>query len=478
MRHCTVALSASLVLTLSSAAFADGLAADDWPMFNHDVIGTRFNAGEHRLSQRNANRLHVVWSLATPAPVTGTPAVVGDDLYVGDWNGNFYALDTHDGATDWQIAVAAPISASALVQGDSLYFGDQAGIIYGVDRRTGAMRWQVQPNPHPLAAIFSSPTPILGNIVVGIASNEEEAAGDPTYPCCSFRGSVVMLNPRDGSVVWQTYFVSPAENARGTAGAGVWTSPTYDAELGLIYVGTGNNYSAPSNGMEDSVIALDARTGAIVWVEQAVSNDVHNFGIPILPNTDSDFGDSPQIYRLTNGRKVVSAGNKNGIFYVMDAATGALAGAKILQVGGSLGGLFADSAMADGLVFTNGADWPDPFDFTVLPNFGIVTAVTPDGTDVRWQLKIPQQVALSGVAVANDVVYFATCNPGTGTRLTNSSGTLYAVGAQTGRTLAALPVSSCANGGPAVAHGRVFMGTGDEYLFAGTPTGSIIAYGL
>src|SRR6185369_16863488 len=101
----------------------------------------------------------------------------------------------------------APISASALVQGDNVFFGDQAGFIYALDRTNGALKWRVQPNPHPLAAIFGSPTPVGGNIVVGIASNEEAAAADPLYPCCSFRGSVVMLDPGDGRIVWQTYFV-------------------------------------------------------------------------------------------------------------------------------------------------------------------------------------------------------------------------------------------------------------------------------
>ncbi len=350
--------------------------------------------------------------------------------------------------------------------------------MYGVDRGTGAIRWQVKPDPHPSAAIFSSPTPVGNKIVVGVASNEEIDAADPTYPCCSFRGSVVMLNPVDGRIVWQTYFVSPTELAAGTSGVAAWATPTYDEENGLIYVTTGNNYSAPANALEDSVIALDATTGAIRWVMQAVSDDVSNFGVPIAPLTDSDFGDSPQIYRLSNGRKVVGAGNKNGNYFVMDAATGQLLNAKHLQTGGSLGGLFADSATAYGLVFANGADWPDPFNFDVLPNAGLLTAITGDANHVLWQKTVPHEVALSGVAVANGVVYYITCNPGTGDRLTNSSGTVFALNALTGTTLAALPVNSCANGGPAVSHGKVFVGLGNEYLFAGTPTGNVLGFGL
>ncbi len=467
------------LLTFPSVAHAgdDDDDAGDWPMYNHDVRGSR-HAGDSRISPFNVGTLHIAWSFRTTSPVTGTPIAVGDSVYAGDWSGSFYALDAGSGQLKWQAQAVAPVSASALAVGNRLFFGDQAGFIYGLDRRTGAIQWQVQPNPHPLAAIFSSPTPVGSNIAIGIASNEEEAAADPSYPCCSFRGSVVMLDPADGHVVWQTFFVSDAESARGTSGAAVWTSPTYDAESGLLYVATGNNYSRPANGLEDSVIALDAATGRIVWANQAVSGDVSNFGLPIQADKDSDYGDSPQVYRLWNGRKVVSAGNKNGIFYVMDAATGELTYANKLQTGGSLGGLFADSAEAYGLVFTNGADWPNPFDFSVLPNAGILTAVTGDGEHVLWQKRIPQEVTLSGLAVANGVLIAASCNPGTGDRLTNNSGTVHAINALTGRTLASIHTNSCANSGPSIAHGHVFVGLGNEYLFAGSPTGSIVSLGL
>jgi polyvinyl alcohol dehydrogenase (cytochrome) len=462
-------------MSLSASAYADG---GDWPMYNYDVRGTRHTLGETQLSPFNVGNLHVQWNVPTPAPVTASAAVVGDTLYIGDWAGNFYALNTANGHGRWKATVPAPISASALVRGDRVFFGDQAGTVRALDRYTGTVEWEAQPNGHPLAAIFSSPVPVGNNIVIGVASNEEEAAGDPSYPCCSFRGSIVMLDGRDGHVVWQTYTVSEQEQARGTAGAGVWGTPTYDEESGILYVTTGNNYSAPSNGLEDSVIALQASTGKILWVNQAVSGDVANFGLPIQPLKDSDYGDSPQIYRLANGRKVVSAGNKNGIFYLMDACTGELLNAKQLQTGGSLGGLFADSAEAYGIVFTNGADWADPFNFDVLPNGGIVTAITGDGKNQLWQLKIPQEVTLSGVSVANGVLYFASCNPGTGDRLTNDSGTVYAVNALTGGTLATVHTDHCANSAPAIAHGRIFIGVGNEYLFAGTPTGNILGLGL
>jgi len=466
---------AGLGFCLSVAAQQN--TSDEWRMYNYDTHGTRFNIGETSLGPSNVSRLHVLWNVTTPAPVTGTPAVVGNDVFAGDWSGNFYQLDQRNGHIGWTAHAAAPISASALVQGDKVIFGDQAGFIYGLDRRSGAMRWQVRPNPHPWAAIFSSPIPVGRYVAIGIASNEEEAALDPGYTCCSFRGSVVLLDPQNGDVVWQTYFISEGEQAAGSSGAAVWSTPTYDDDLDLIYVDTGNNYSAPATGKSDAVIALDANTGSIRWANQRIPNDVSNFTYPIQPDKDSDFGDSPQIYRLFNGQKVVGAGDKNGIYFVFDAATGQEISEKQVQGAGSLGGLFADSAVAYGLVFANGANWPDPFDFSVPPVAGLLTAISGDATRVLWQISVPQKVNLSGVAVANGVVYFAAADPGVGDRLT-SSGTLYALNAFTGAVLAAVPFNNCASSGPAVAHGRVFLGLGNEFLFMGNPTGNIVALGL
>jgi polyvinyl alcohol dehydrogenase (cytochrome) len=460
---------------LSQAAHADD---GDWPMYNHDVAGTRHNRAEWRLSPRTVPHLRELWSVTTPGAVTGTPVVVDDQVYVGDWSGGFYKLRASDGHTVWKAQVLAPISASALVQENRVIFGDQSGFIYGLDRNTGGRRWRISPNPHPVAAIFGSPTPIGRYVAIGISSNEEQAAATPGYPCCTFRGSVVLLDPSDGRVLWQTYFISERESAAGSAGASVWNTPTYDEDLDLIFVGTSNNYRQPATSRSDAFIALDPRTGAIRWESQRVVGDVSNFTIEWHDGIDAGIGDSLQIYRLPNGRKVVGAGSKNGVYWVLDAETGQELHERQIQIGGSLGGLFADSAVAYGLVFANGIDWLDPFDFSTLPNGGLLTAFTSDTRSVLWQKRTPQSVNQSGVAVANTVVYFSSCNPGTGDRLANDSGTLYALSALTGSTLAAMPMGDCALSGPSVSNGRVFAGTGNMFQFATIPPGRIIAFGL
>lgn len=452
-----------LFLALGLAATREARA--DWPMFNHDIQGSRHNPDEHEVGPANAGQLTVKWSVATPAPVSGTPVVKGNRVYAGDFSGAFYALRARDGNVIWQAQAAGSISASALVHRQRVIFGDQAGYIYGLDAKTGAAAWQIRPNDHPWAAIYGAATPVGPYVAMGISSNEEIAPMyDPSYPCCSFRGSVVLIDPDDGRVVWQSYFVTPAEAANGASGVAVWSTPTYDPALGLIYVTTGDNYSDPTNALSDAIVALDAKTGAIVWSNQRYADDSWNINFPPLPpHPDYDFGDSAQIYRLADGRKVVGAGQKSGFYHVLDAATGAAVYQSQFEpasTGGIVGGLFADSAFADGVVFANGGEYP---------LYGDVVAFTGDAKHELWRFHSNDGGSdLSGVAVANGVVYFSSVD-----------GNLYALRASSGALLKQLPIGANTSG-PSVSDGQVYVGTGDAFAYSyGFPvTGAIVALGL
>src|SRR5262249_28042060 len=148
-------------------------------------------------------------------------------------------------------------------------------------------------DPFPGAMITGSPVVYNGVVYVGISSNEETLATNPAYPCCSFRGSVVALDEGSGLILWQT--PSIPGNPGGYTGGAVWDStPVVDGSRGSLYVGTGNNYTVPSdvttcittarennqsdsacNSIDnyaqdyfDSVLALDLQTGAIKWAQR------------------------------------------------------------------------------------------------------------------------------------------------------------------------------------------------------------------
>src|ERR1700677_1775238 len=95
------------------------------------------------------------------------------------------------------------------------------------------------------------------------------------YPCCTFRGSVVALDANSGHQIWKTYTISEAakplrQNSQGVqlwgpSGGAVWNSPTIDLKRNAIYVGTGDAYSGIAPVTTDAILALDMRTGKILW---------------------------------------------------------------------------------------------------------------------------------------------------------------------------------------------------------------------
>jgi polyvinyl alcohol dehydrogenase (cytochrome) len=447
----------SKVLTIvacSASALVASDAVANWSEFNHDARGTRNAGDEGCLTPRNVGNLKVKWTFATPAQVAGTPAVADGRVYVGDFAGNMYCLDAHTGALVWKTAVNGMVTASAMVTDDLVIVGDFAGFINGLDKKTGSIVWQFRPSPHPLAAIWGSGVKVGRYVAYGVASNEEDAAANPNYPCCSFRGSVLLFDPKDGRIVWQTMTVSDADAAQGSSGAAVWSTPTYDEDLGLIFVTTGNNYTAPTT-LGDSFIALDAKTGNIAWVNQRQPDDSWNGRTPFgLGHDDFDFGDSPQVYWLPNGHKVVGAGQKSGFYHVLDAATGAVVNFQQYQVGTSLGGLLADSAVGYGMVFAPSANWPINSTGSLGgPTTGDLIAISGDGSHEIWRFAVPNTADIGGVAVANGVVYFSQA----------FSGNFYALDAFTGNPLATLAIGA-GGSGPSVADGMVFVGTGNPFI--------------
>src|SRR5262249_2311218 len=95
----------------------------------------------------------------------------------------------------------------------------------------------------------------------------ENAAADPTYPCCSFRGSAVAISAKTGAILWKHYTAPP-----GYAGAGVWGSSLIpDTARGVVYITTGNNYSTPSS--PEFKTCINGRTLTDALVTQCLSDD-------------------------------------------------------------------------------------------------------------------------------------------------------------------------------------------------------------
>ena len=187
-----------------------------------------------------------------------------------------------------------------------------------------------------------------GIVYTGVSSKTEHTTVTPT-----FRGSVEALDARTGKILWKTYMV-PA----GFNGAAVWSSqPVVDHKTGMLYVTTGNSYSVPNgycvNPGEtnctqlpldadiDSVVALRLTTGKIVWAHHTLRADTWTMANPNA-SPDFDFGADPNLYTTTiKGKRtdVLGAGQKSGMYYALDPATGKEIWATQAGPGGVLGGI-------------------------------------------------------------------------------------------------------------------------------------------
>ncbi len=142
----------------------------------------------------------------------------------------------------------------------------------------------------------------------------------------------------------------------GPSGASVWATPTFDEKRDVVDVATGDNYSDPATNTSDAVLALDAKTGKILWSKQLTPGDVYNNGCgspaktncPGAHGNDFDFGQPPILVSLANGRRALVIGQKSGMVHALDPdRQGEILWQKRVGPGGVLGGIQWGSA-ADG----------------------------------------------------------------------------------------------------------------------------------
>ena len=359
--------------------------ASRWTGWSPSPTNTRFQpADQAGLQAADVPRLSLKWAFGFPdaSVAWAQPAVAGGRVFVGSQNGTVYALDARTGCIYWtfsarggvRTAVAVSLNASSA---GLVYFGDTAANAYALNADTGALVWVRKVDDHPFSRITGSPTFSDGRLYVPVSSYEEAQGADPQYPCCTFRGSVSALDGASGRVIWKTYMIPDAPKRRGTSTAGVplwgpsgsaiWSAPTIDTSRRLVYVGTGNTYSAPAQSSSDAVVALDLETGSIRWMRQVTPSDVYvtncragNPNCPEAVGPDVDFGSPPMLARV-NGRDVIVIGQKSGVGYAMDPDR---KGEVIWQYragkGGTLGGMEWGGAVDAGRAYFAVSDIQQP----------------------------------------------------------------------------------------------------------------------
>jgi alcohol dehydrogenase (cytochrome c) len=317
---------------------------DAWPTYNGDYSGRRFSP----LTQINSSNVHTLslaWATrfsagggggrggAGAAPAAGgavqiksTPLMVNGILYFSSPN-NVWAADARTGRELWHYQYP-PNTGSTIgnrgvgMYGNWLFFETPDSNLVSVDAKTGKERWKVRIADAKLDYTSTVAPVIVGNhILVGIGGDHLDNPGflesrDPETGALQWKW---WTTPRKGEPGIETW---PDEHAAAHGTGMAWIPGTYDPELNLYIVGTGNPNPVMAeksrkgdNLYTCSIVALNPDTGKLVWYFQPSPHDTH----------DWDAVETPVIFDGTidgQPRKLVAQASRNGYFFVLDRATG------------------------------------------------------------------------------------------------------------------------------------------------------------
>jgi acido-empty-quinoprotein group A len=331
---------------------------DSWPTYNGDYSGRHYSTLK-QIDTTNARALSLAWQFrttsstdgailggdpavaATPgrgaggagappggaargADIKAIPLMVDGVLYLST-PGHAYAVDARSGEQIWHYfwrGRGAIGNRGLGMYGGWLYMETGDNRIVSLNAATGEERWHRDMVP-PGAGNFSTSAPVIfGNhVIIGVA-------GDGG----SGRGWVESLDPETGDVKWKWMVTPdqddaalatwPSEDVAAKGSGGVWQQPTYDPQLNLMYITTGqatptyNGRGRPGTNLYTcSIVALNPDTGKMAWYYQFSPHDTHDWDstqVPVL--IDGTINGQP--------RKLLAQANRNGYYFLLDRTNG------------------------------------------------------------------------------------------------------------------------------------------------------------
>ena len=283
-----------------------------------------------QINKSNVKRLVPIWSLSLMNDMgeLSAPVIYQDVMYAinGKWT---FAIDIHTGRQIWRTPVeiepGVPRAQNAFTRGaPTIYDGKLFRVtidshLVALDMKTGKQIWK-QKFADWREGYYATGAPIVANgvLISGMAGGESTTRGfldgwDPETGRKLWRRYTIPAPGEPGSETW------PANSDAWTRGGGpTWRSGSYDAQLDLVYWGTGNAEPydpRPREGMDSlftsSVLAIRPKTGEIVCYYQYTPNDVYDVdGAEEHVLADMQVGGQP--------RKVMIQANKNGFMFVLD----------------------------------------------------------------------------------------------------------------------------------------------------------------
>jgi len=336
------------------------VSTDDWPVYGHDAGGMRYSPLAD-ITRANVSRLQVAWTFHTGNISTGrgfqprsgfeaTPIVVEGTMYLSTATNRIVALDPETGQLRWEydpkvqqagdygdglisrgVAMWADASGLNRACGRRIFEATLDARLVAVDAATGkpcagfGSDGQISLTDVPRfragAYHMTSPPAVVDDVVVvGSAINDNQRADAPS-------GVVRAFDARTGALRW-SWDPIPANTDTGdrvwkTGAANAWAPLAVDPARHLVFVPTGSASPDHFGGLRlgdnkwaNSVVALRAATGALVWGFQLVHHDLWDY----------DSAAAPLLATLSrNGRQVpvVVQGNKSGFLFVMNREDGA-----------------------------------------------------------------------------------------------------------------------------------------------------------
>ena len=327
----------------SDAAFRLTADSPQWNGWSTSPTGSRLaEAASAGLTASTVPKLKLRWSfnLGDVTVARSQPTIAGGRVFIATQTGAVYSLDASTGCTRWGFQAAGGVRSGVTIGeangAPAVFFADGGATMYGLKASTGELLWKNRPVDHYAATATATPRYYKGVIYQPTASFEEALGADPKFGCCTARGSVVALDANTGKRLWLTYTISePAKptvkNAAGTqqlgpSGAGIWSTPTIDERLGVLYVATGDNYSDPPTTTSDAILAMDLKTGELLWSSQLFPRDAYNTGCgtpqpadcPEAKGPDFDFGQPPILVQLPGGKRALVIAQKSGMVHAID----------------------------------------------------------------------------------------------------------------------------------------------------------------
>lgn len=309
-----------------------GAAAGDWPSYNKTLTTERFS-DLSQINTQNVGKLKVLCTYNTNTYSSfETGLIMVEGALIGTTEYDIFSIDPATCAQNWRThedfaAYILPLNRGAAYLDGMLFRGTEDGRVLAYDFKTGKRLWETTiADQKKGETVPTAPVAWNGLVFIGNAGGDEKGG----------KGRMYALDAKTGKIVWEFYLVpkSDGDRARGPQGAsplnvstwknipgvpisggGIWTSSTLDPATGLLYVPGGN--PAPDfdigaregeNLFTDSVVVLDAKTGAYKNHFKIVPRDWH----------DWDVSNPPALIRTAGGKRLMAVSPKDGYLYGFD----------------------------------------------------------------------------------------------------------------------------------------------------------------